>query len=160
MIIRPYAPEDADAVWSVLEPHIRAGETFALPPDWTREQAIASWCGAPHDTYVAEADGQVVGTYYIQPNQLGGGSHVANGGYATAPGASGKGVARAMCADSLDRARAQGYRAMQFNFVVATNERAVALWQSLGFAILARLPAVFDHPVQGLVDAHVMFRTL
>ena len=102
----------------------------------------------------------MVGTYYIQPNQLGGGSHVANGGYATAPGASGKGVARAMCADSLDRARAQGYRAMQFNFVVATNERAVALWQSLGFAILARLPAVFDHPVQGLVDAHVMFRTL
>lgn len=160
MIIRPYAPADADAVWSVLEPHIRAGETFALPRDWTREQVIASWCGARHEAYVAEQDGEVLGTYYIQPNHLGGGSHVANGGYATAPAAAGKGVARAMCAHSLERARARGYRAMQFNFVVATNERAVALWQSFGFAILATLPGAFAHPAHGFVDAHVMFRTL
>lgn len=161
MIIRPYRVADADAVWAVIAPHIRAGETFALPRDWSREQALASWCGAPHMAFVAEdADGAIVGTYYIQPNQLGGGAHVANGGYATAPDAAGKGVARAMCAHSLDQARAQGFRAIQFNFVVASNVRAVALWQEFGFAILATLPGAFDHPALGPVDAYVMFRTL
>jgi len=160
MRIRPYAPTDGDAVWSVIEPHIRAGEAFALPRNWTREQALHSWCGAPHETFVAEQDGEIVGTYYIQPNQLGGGSHVANAGYATAPAAGGRGVARAMGGDSLDRARGRGFTAMQFNFVVSSNVRAVALWKSLGFRILADLPKVFDHPTLGLVDAHVMFREL
>jgi ribosomal protein S18 acetylase RimI-like enzyme len=96
----------------------------------------------------------------LQPNQQGGGSHVANCGYVTAPWATGRGVARAMCAHSLDRARERGFRAMQFNFVVSTNQRAVALWQSLGFEIIGRLPGAFQHPTAGFVDALVMYRSL
>ena len=65
-----------------------------------------------------------------------------------------------MCAHSLDQASARGFSAMQFNFVIATNERAVRLWQDLGFAIVGRLPDAFRHPRLGLVDAYVMMRSL
>ena len=110
--------------------------------------------------FVAEEDGRILGTYYLRANQLGGGDHVANCGYITASGATGRGIARRMCEHSLAHARARGFRAMQFNLVVSTNERAVRLWQSLGFAIVGRLPLAFHHPSQGDVDALVMYRAL
>ena len=160
MLIRPAHSGDADALWAILEPHVRAGETFALPRDWTRQQALEYWLAPNHGAFVAEEDGEVLGSYYLRANQLGGGSHVANAGYATAPAASGRGVARAMCAHSLGEARARGFRAMQFNIVVSSNARAVALWQSFGFAIVGTLPGAFDHPNRGFVDAYVMFREL
>lgn len=158
--IRGCTDADDDALWSILEPVIRAGETYALPRDLGREEAIAYWRAPEHEVFVAEVDGLVVGTYYLRPNQRGGGAHVANCGYVTAQGATGRGVARAMCAHSLDRARARGFRAMQFNFVVASNERAVRLWQSFGFAVVGRLPEAFTHPTLGLVDALVLHRKL
>lgn len=158
MHVRPYEPRDADGVWRIIEPVIRAGDTYALPCDWSREEALAYWTLPVHDVFVAEADGQLLGTYYLQPNQMGGGAGVANCGYMTAAEATGRGVARTMCAHSLDHARARGFRAMQFNFVVSTNERAVKLWQSLGFEIVGRLPGAFDHPQAGPVDALVMYR--
>jgi ribosomal protein S18 acetylase RimI-like enzyme len=161
MRIRPATPDDHDAIWAVLAPTIRAGETFALPRDMTRDEAIAFWTGAPGgDAFVAEDAGEIVGTYFIRPNQRGGGGHVANGGYATAVTATGRGVARAMCAHSLDHARSRGFRAMQYNIVVSTNERAVRLWQAMGFVIVGRLPGAFAHPTQGDVDAFVMYRAL
>jgi len=101
-----------------------------------------------------------VGTYYLRANQAGGGRHVCNCGYVTKATASGRGIARAMCLHSLALARSRGYRAMQFNFVVSTNERAVRLWQSLGFEIVGRLPGAFRHPIQGFVEALVMYQTL
>jgi ribosomal protein S18 acetylase RimI-like enzyme len=110
--------------------------------------------------FVAESNGEVLGTYYMRANQSGGGSHVANCGYMTAPWSSGRGIARAMCVHSLEHARARGYRAMQFNFVVSTNERAVRLWEDLGFQIAGRLPQAFRHPRHGYVDALIMYRTL
>jgi ribosomal protein S18 acetylase RimI-like enzyme len=110
--------------------------------------------------FVFEEDGQVLGTYFLQANQRGGGSHVANCGYVTALHASGRGIARTMCEHSIGVARAHGFRAMQFNFVVSTNERAVKLWQSLGFEIVGRLPGAFLHPTLGCVDALVMYRNL
>ncbi|WP_165322075.1 GNAT family N-acetyltransferase [Rhizorhabdus phycosphaerae] len=158
MHVRPYEPRDADGVWRIIEPVIRAGDTYALPRDWSREEALAYWTLPTHDVFVAEADGQLLGTYYLQPNQMGGGAGVANCGYMTAAEATGRGVARTMCAHSMDHARARGFRAMQFNFVVSTNERAVKLWQSLGFEIVGRLPGAFDHPQAGPVDALVMYR--
>ena len=115
---------------------------------------------ASNRAHIAEDASAIVGTYFLQVNQRGGGSHVANCGYITAAHSTGKGVARAMCLDSLDRARAAGFRAIQFNFVVSTNERAVRLWQSLGFAIVGTLPQAFLHPSRGYVDAFVMFRKL
>jgi ribosomal protein S18 acetylase RimI-like enzyme len=160
MKIRPAEPHDADAVWAILEPVLRAGETYALPRDMTRADAIAYWMGADRETFVAEDGGIVVGTYYIRPNQQGGGAHVCNCGYVTDTAMAGRGIARAMCAHSLDHARARGYRAMQFNFVISTNERAVRLWEEFGFRTLTRLPGAFAHPRLGFVDALLMFRTL
>jgi ribosomal protein S18 acetylase RimI-like enzyme len=160
MLIRPFHEKDADAVWATLESVIRAGETYALPLDMDRESALAYWLSPGHEVFVAEDNSEIVGTYFLQANQKGGGSHVANCGYITAPHATGRGVARAMCAHSLDRARERGFRAMQFNFVVSTNERAVRLWQSFGFEIVGRLPKAFQHPTLGFVDAFVMYRQL
>ena len=159
MEIRPAAEPDREAVWAILQPVIRAGETYPLPPDIGRDEALAYWFAAEHEVFVADA-GTIVGTYYLRPNQRGGGSHVANCGYMTAPWAAGRGVGRAMCEHSLARAAARGFRAMQFNFVVSTNDRAVRLWQRCGFAIVGRLSSAFDHPSRGYVDALVMFRSL
>jgi len=159
--IREATRADAADIWHILEPVIRAGESYTLPRDMDREQALAYWFSAGHEVFVAiTADGHVAGTYFLQPNQKGGGAHVANCGYITAAGAEGQGVGRAMCEHSLERARARGFRAMQFNFVVSTNERAVRLWKALGFEIVGHLPNAFDHPVRGFVDALVMFRSL
>lgn len=160
MDIRRADRTDAPAIWRIIGPTIRAGETYALARDMTEEQALAYWLGDDRETFVAEADGQIVGTYYLRANQAGGGSHVCNCGYMTSAAAAGRGVARAMCLHSIERARGLGYRGMQFNFVVSTNTRAVALWQSLGFAIVGRLPQAFRHPMLGDVDALVMFRAL
>ena len=160
MTIREATAADRDAVWKILEPVIRAGNTYTLPADMTREDALAYWNSPGHEVFVAEEYGEILGTYYLRANQKGGGAHVANCGYVTAPWASGRGVARGMCQHSLERAKARGFRAMQFNFVVSSNERAVRLWQSLGFEIVGRLPAAFDHPTLGAVDALVMYRRL
>lgn len=160
LTIRLAGTADADAVWSILEPVIRAGETYTLPRDLSREEALTYWFSSNHEVFVAEEGGQVAGTYFLHPNQRGGGSHVANCGYMTAAQATGRGVARAMCLHSLEHARSRGYRAMQFNFVVSTNERAVRLWQHLGFEIVGRLPEAFEHPSLGFVDAFVMYRML
>lgn len=160
MNIRVAQPEDAAAIWRVLGPTIRAGETYALNRDMTEAEALRYWMGEDRTTLVAEEDGEILGTYFIRANQAGGGRHVCNCGYVTSAAASGRGVGRAMCRHSLEYARQSGYRAMQFNFVVSTNERAVALWQSLGFEIAGRLPQAFEHPALGFVDVFVMFRAL
>jgi ribosomal protein S18 acetylase RimI-like enzyme len=160
MTIRPATTDDHDAIWAVLAPAIRAGETLALPRDMTREAALAYWMSPDTDVFVSEEDGAIVGSSYVRANYPGGGAHVANAGYVTAITAIGRGVARAMCAHSIEHARARGFRAMQFNFVVSTNDRAVWLWQAMGFAIVGRLPGAFAHPTHGDVDALVMYRKL
>lgn len=122
--------------------------------------ALAYWMGSDKETFVAEDAGEIVGTYYIRPNQGGGGRHVCNCGYITSPAATGRGIASRMCEHSLDQARERHYRAMQFNFVVSTNTGAIRLWQRMGFDIVGRLPEAFHHPSKGFVDALVMFRAL
>ena len=160
LTIRPAAPADDDAIWAILEPTFRAGETYPIPRDIGRDEALAYWNSLGHTVFVAEQAGRTVGTYYLRANNRGGGAHVANCGYMTAAGATGRGIARAMCAHSLDEARARGFTAMQFNFVIASNERAVKLWQSCGFEIVGTLPGAFTHPARGPVDAYVMVRKL
>jgi ribosomal protein S18 acetylase RimI-like enzyme len=160
MLIRPASREDRGAIWRILEPTIRAGETYALPRGMSEAEALAYWMGPDRETFVAEEGGAIVGTYYLRANQPGGGTHVANCGYVTAAVARGRGVARAMGTHSLQQARERGFRAMQFNFVIGTNEPAIRLWQSLGFAIVGRLPGAFLHPSLGYVDALVMFQAL
>jgi ribosomal protein S18 acetylase RimI-like enzyme len=158
--IRRASRQDAHEIWQIIGPTIRAGETYALPRDLSEQAALAYWMAPDHDTWVAEMGGRILGTYYMRANRRGGGAHVCNCGYMTAAEAAGRGLARAMCAHSLDYARSRGFRAMQFNFVVSTNERAVRLWQSMSFEIVGRLPEAFDHPSQGYVDALVMHRKL
>lgn len=160
MNVRPATPDDDDAIWRILEPTLRAGETYPIPRDVSRAEALAYWHGGGQAVFVAEDGGDIVGTYYLRANNRGGGAHVANCGYMVAPTAQGRGVAQAMCAHSLERARERGFAAMQFNFVISSNTRAVALWQRCGFEIVGRLPGVFAHPRLGPVDAYVMHRAL
>lgn len=158
--MRNATPADAPAIWSILEPVFRAGETYTIARDVEETEAIAYWCGSTHETFVAEANGTVVGTYYLRANQGGGGDHVANCGYMTAKQSQGHGVARAMLEHSLVRAQERGFCAMQFNFVVSTNERAIRTWESYGFVKVGCIPAAFRHPSLGTVDAFVMHRRL
>jgi ribosomal protein S18 acetylase RimI-like enzyme len=160
VLIHAAADADRVAILAIIAPVLRAGETYAVATDLTESEMLAYWFDPHHEVWVAEDDGAILGTYYLMANQRGNGSHVGNCGYMTASAAQGRGVARAMCLHSLDRARERGFRAMQFNHVVSTNTRAVRLWQSLGFAIVGTLPGAFRHPHHGYVDSFVMFRTL
>lgn len=160
MHVRAATAADHPAIAAIILPVIRAGITYALDPEMEEAAAVAYWTGPDRETFVAEEAGVVLGTYYLRANQAGGGDHVANCGYMTKAGATGRGIARRMGEHSLLEARRRGFLAMQFNFVVSTNLRAIALWQSLGFAIVGRLPAAFRHPQAGLVDALVMHRSL
>lgn len=159
-MIRPASHADRAAIWSILEPTIRAGETYALPRDLSEEEALAGWLSPTHEVFVAVDGDEVLGTYYLRANQRGGGDHVSNCGYMTAAAATGRGVAHAMCLHSLERAARRGFHAMQFNLVVSTNERAVRLWQRCGFEVVGRLPEAFVHPRLGRVDGLVMYRLL
>jgi|SRR6056297_1084200 len=158
--IRYAREDDFAALWPILRDVIRAGDTYAIEPGLTREAVRELWMETPRATCVAEIAGEVSGTYYIKTNQPGGGAHVCNAGFMVSEAARGRGLARAMCLHAQDEARGMGYTAMQFNFVVETNTGAIALWQDMGFDTVGRLPRAFRHPVQGLVDARVMFKWL
>ncbi|WP_035101503.1 N-acetyltransferase [Devosia sp. LC5] len=159
MQIRPAAEADTAQILAIVAPVLAAGETYATARDLDDAAVLAYWLSPSHEVFVAEENGVILGTYYLMANRQGGGSHVANAGYMTAPDAQGRGVARAMCQHSLNRAAERGFRAMQFNNVISSNTRAVALWQSFGFDIVGTLPKAFNHPVHGYVDAYVMFKT-
>jgi L-amino acid N-acyltransferase YncA len=158
--IRDAFPEDDNAIWAILEPVIREGTTYPVDPAATREQAFAYWFAPGKQVFVAEAGGEVLGTYYLKPNSTGPADHVANAGYMVHADARGRGVASAMARDSFARAKALGFHAMQFNLVVATNTGALRLWRSLGMEEVGRLTEAFRHPTQGLVDAVVMYKLL
>jgi L-amino acid N-acyltransferase YncA len=160
MTIRLAREADFAALWPIVRDVIRAGDTYAIEPGLTREAVRTIWMETPRATYVAEREGEILGTYYLKTNQAGGGAHVCNAGYMVAEAARGQGIARAMCVHSQDEARELGYLAMQFNFVVETNRGAIALWQSLGFETVGHLPRAFRHPQAGLVDARVMYKWL
>lgn len=158
--IRPSTPADNDAIWSIFHSVVITGSTYAFSPDITREEALQIWVTYPNATYVAEKDGHVVGSYFIKTNQPGLGSHVCNAGYMVDPTARRMGIGKALCEHSLVIAKELGYRAMQFNFVVATNHAAIKLWQAMGFAIIGTIPEAFRHTEHGYTDAHIMHRLL
>jgi L-amino acid N-acyltransferase YncA len=158
--IREANREDFEQIWPIFRGIVAAGETYAYPRDTSQEQALTLWLETPEKTYVVEADGQILGTYYIKTNQLGPGDHVCNCGYMVAPAARGRGLATAMCEHSQSVAQELGYKAMQFNCVAASNAAAVRLWTKLGFATVGRLPKAFHHPSRGYIDALVMYKWL
>jgi L-amino acid N-acyltransferase YncA len=159
-VIRPATSEDWLAIWSIVAAVIARGDSYTLDPATPEAEAREYWTGPGLATYVIELDGEIVGTYTMRANQRGLGAHVANAGYMVRPGHFGRGLGALMCEHSLAAAREAGFEAMQFNAVVSTNVRAVALWQRLGFAIVGTVPAAFRHRELGYVDLHVMHRFL
>ena len=158
--IRPATPADRGAIWEIFHEVVAAGDTYAFDPNISREDALAYWLRSDTHTCVAAQDRHLLGTYILRPNQAGGGAHVANAAFMVSSLARGKGIGRAMAEHCLNEARRLGFRAMQFNFVVSTNESAIRLWKQLGFEIVGTLPSAFRHPEKGYVDVYVMFRSL
>ena len=159
--IRHYRDSDWPPLWRVLEPVFRAGETYAFPTDIDESEARARWVEAATVTCVGlDADGTLIGTYYLKPNHAGPGAHVCNCGYIVAPEARGQGIAGTLCEHSQTEALRLGFRAMQYNLVAATNTGAFRLWERHGFHVAGTLPGAFRHPSAGYVDAYVMFKTL
>ena len=158
--LRHATDADGDAIWDIFRVVVAAGDTYAFDPDISRTDALAYWMQPTNHCHVAERQGTVVGTYILKTNQPGLGSHVANAAFMVAPRARAMGVGRAMGEHCLAEARRQGFLAMQFNFVVSTNDSAVRLWQRLGFDIVGTLPGAFRHATNGYVAAYVMYRSL
>lgn len=158
--IRAAGPDDFDLIWPLLRDVFAGGDTYAVDPAITKADARAYWMTQARATYVAVGPSGIVGTYFIKTNQPGGGAHICNCGYIVGPEARGQGVAEQLCAHSQQEARTLGYRAMQFNFVLASNTGAVRLWHRLGFDTVGTIPDAFDHPMLGVVDAYVMYKRL
>lgn len=160
MNIREAAGADFDSIWPIFQEVAAAGETYAYDRNISKQKALKLWMEYPRKTFIIESEGEILGSYYIVTNHAGPGDHVCNCGYMVASAARGKGIATAMCEHSQSIARELGYKAMQFNFVAASNEGAIRLWQKLGYEIVGRLPKAFCHPTQGYVDALVMYKWL
>ena len=158
LTIREATDRDRDAVWEIFRATVAPGDSFVYDPNTPREEAEAYWFAKGTRTYVAEEGGKIVGSYILRPNRPGLGNHVSNAGFMVDPAVRRLGVGQFMGEHALEEARRLGYRAMQFNFVISTNETAVRLWQRLGFRIVGTLPDAFRHSKKGLVDAYVMFR--
>lgn len=158
MNIRPLTEADFDQVWPIIREVVQAQETYAFDPEMDRDAAWRLWVELPTATYVAEQDGQILGSYYLKPNAAGPSDHVCNCGYMVASAARGQGVAGRLCNHSLQTARELSFQAMQFNSVVASNTVAVTLWQKHGFQIIGTLPRAYRHRTLGLVDCYIMHR--
>ena len=160
MTIRPATEADWPAIWVLFRAVTAAGDAFAYDADTPEAVARKLWFDPPAVPFVSVEGGRILGTYYVRPNQPGRGDHVANAGYIVAAFARGRGLASQLCGHSLDTATRLGYRAMQFNYVVSSNEPAVRTWQKHGFQILATLPDAFRHAALGFVNVFVMHRKL
>jgi L-amino acid N-acyltransferase YncA len=162
MVIREASGEDWAAIWPFLREIVAAGETYTLDRDLGEDEARAMWMLEPpgHTVVAVDPDGAILGTAKMNPNHSGPAAHIASASFMVDPRHTGRGVGRALGEYALDWARAEGYRAMQFNAVVETNTAAVALWRSLGFELIGTLPEAFDHPEHGYVGLHIMYRRL
>ena len=161
MTIRPATAADWSLIWPFFDEIVKDGQTYAYPDDLTSSTATSLWMEQPPGLTVVATEGDVVlGSAKMGPNRPARGSHVATASFMVDPAARGKGVGRRLAAHVVEWARAEGYRAIQFNAVVETNTVAVKLWQDLGFEIIGTVPETFDHRVHGLVGLHVMHLSL
>ena len=159
-IIREAISEDADAIWGMLQHAIQGGDVYYFYPNSNREEMMPFWLSPEKRAYVVTNNDQVVGTFWIRDNAPGLGSHIANAGYLSHPNERGQGIGRLMGEYSIKEAKRLGYQAMQFNFVVKSNEGAVRLWKKIGFEVIGEIPNAFQHQELGLTNAYIMYRTL
>ena len=160
MNIRLAVESDFPAMWPIFQEVVSSESTYVFAADTSYDDAFTYWFGTGVTSYVAEDDGRIVAMYKLIQNQRDLGSHVSNASFMVHSSAGGKGLGRRLGVHCLQEAKKAGYKAIQFNFVVATNTAAVSLWQKLGFSIVGTLPKVFAHKELGLVDAYVMHRFL
>jgi L-amino acid N-acyltransferase YncA len=160
MNIKEADETDFEAIWPIFRDIVSKGETYTYSRTTTKAEALKIWIKSPLKTYIFTDNGIVLGTYFIKPNQSGGGDHVCNCGYMVSEDARGKGIATLMCEHSQKVAKDAWYKAMQFNFVVTSNEGAIRLWNKLGFETVGRLPHAFNHPTKGYIDALIMYKWL
>ncbi|WP_432452923.1 MULTISPECIES: GNAT family N-acetyltransferase [unclassified Agarivorans] len=160
MQIRATTYADFLIFWPSFQKIVSDRQSYAFDPDINIEQAYELWCLSPLKSYVYEENGHILGTYYIKANAMGPGSHVCNCGYMVAELARGKGIAALLCLHSQQVALDLGFKAMQFNSVVSTNEVAVRLWKKLGYQILGTIPQAYLHSDQGYVDSYIMHKLL
>ena len=160
MQVRVAVDADWPDIWPFWHAIVAAGETYTWSPDTGADEARRLWMlPPPAEVLVAEDEqGAVRGSAVYKPNQPGLGDHVANASFMVDPAARGLGIGRRLGEAVIERARGAGFRALQFNAVVATNTGAIRLWESLGFEVVGRVPEAFRHPQQGLVDLLVMHR--
>jgi L-amino acid N-acyltransferase YncA len=158
--IREARSIDKNDIWEIFQLIIQSNDTYAIPADSCFADFETLWMEASERTYVAEMNHQITGTYIIKPNHMGRGNHIANASYMVHPLHQGKGVGNQMCQHSIAMAKKMGYRGMQFNIVVSTNEPAIQLWKKHGFSIIGSTPEGFLHPVYGFVDTLIMYRSL
>jgi ribosomal protein S18 acetylase RimI-like enzyme len=160
MIIRNANQDDQAATWQIISEVISKGDTYVFAPDSSKEKMLSYWFSDDKKTYIAEEDGKILGTFYLKTNQMDLGSHIVNAGYMVSSEARGKGLGQTMAEFSMEEARRLGYKAMQFNLVVKTNENAVKLWLKMGFAIIGEIPEAYQHSRLGLVNAYIMYQKL
>lgn len=158
--IRKAMETDGEGIWQIIKEVIATGDTYAFDPNSSREKMLAYWCSADKHTYVSLINNEIAGTFIIKDNQPDLGSHIANASYMTAKAASGQGIGKSMGEFSLQEAKRLGYKAMQFNLVVKTNDKAIRLWQKLGFTIIGEIPEAFNHMKYGFINAYIMHRKL
>jgi L-amino acid N-acyltransferase YncA len=159
--IRDANERDWDEIFPFFAAIVDQGATYAYPDALTKDEARALWMQAsPNHCVVAVEDDRVIATATMGPNRPGRGSHVATASFMVDPQSRGRGAGWALGKYVIEWARAGGFRAIQFNAVVETNESAVRLWKKLGFEVLATVPEAFDHRDIGLVGLHVMYLPL
>ena len=160
MKLRKATQDDIDATWEIFSQVISKGDTYVFDENTSKNDFERLWFAATMQTFVAEEDGAIVGTYFLKPNQPGRGNHIANASYIVKPGLQGKGIGQMMCEHSINVAHQLDFQAIQFNLVVSTNDRAVSLWKKNGFKIVGTIPKAFRHAREGFVDAHIMYLSL
>jgi ribosomal protein S18 acetylase RimI-like enzyme len=160
LIFRKATQQDSPAIWDIIEPIIQEGNTYVFDPDSSKEKMLDYWFAGDKQTYLAEIDGKIVGTFYLKANQPDRGSHVVNAGYMVHPQFSGRGIGKAMAEFSLVEAKRLGFSAMQFNYVLKTNTVAINLWQKMGFEIVGEVPDAFLNRKMGLINVFLMYRKL
>jgi ribosomal protein S18 acetylase RimI-like enzyme len=159
MHIQTAAPSDIDPMWNLFRTVVEVGDTLPFSESFDRSTFVSHWFSS-QTAYVAVADAGIVGMYKMGANYPGRGAHVASATYVVDPAMQGRGIGRRLVEHSLDQASQAGFIAMQFNYVVSTNARAVELYRKLGFSIAGTLPKAFQHRQLGYVDVYVMFRFL